>query len=176
VQFATNCLQVGSDGLYVIINERYFGGSVDDVRRIRTAHPQAIVLTREWIVHPRQVAEAVAAGASTVLLIIAILQDQLKAYMDLFCDFLEVEAVVEVLNERELEKAASCVARIVCINNRCLHTFKTDLATCEYLAPKVPDGIKVIGASGIATAEDAKRLQQTGCDGVIVCGFELTVN
>jgi indole-3-glycerol phosphate synthase len=175
VKFATRCLEAGTDGLYVITNERFFGGSLEDVRRIRTAHPQVVILTREWIVHPRQVAEAVAAGASAVLLIVAILQERLKAYMDL-CAFLGVEAVVEVLNEHELEQAIACGAQIVLINNRCLHTFKTDLSTGEQLAPKVPKGIKVIGASGIASVDDARRLQRAGCDGVILASSLLTAD
>src|SRR5260221_12354339 len=79
-----------------------------------------------------------------------------------------IDAMVEVHDEAELDRALNAGANFIGINNRNLATFEVNIATTELLAPKVPDHCTVISESGIRTAADVQRVANAGGDGVLV--------
>ena len=135
------------------------------------AHAQDIprpVLRKDFVVDEYQIFEARAAGADAVLLIVAALSDdELKALARTAKNY-GVDVLVEVHDEDELRRALRISPDIVGINNRDLRTFNVDLATTERLAPKIPEGVVIVGESGVNSAADVHRLQQAGVDAVLV--------
>ena len=79
-----------------------------------------------------------------------------------------LDALVEVHNEEELERALDANSEIVGINNRDLATFDVDLAVTETVSAQVPDGILLVSESGIKTAEDVARVKACGVDAILV--------
>jgi indole-3-glycerol phosphate synthase len=79
-----------------------------------------------------------------------------------------IDALVEVHDQAELDRALNAGADFIGINNRNLATFEVNIATTEFLAPKVPDHCTVISESGIRTVADVQRVADAGVDGVLV--------
>ena len=130
------------------------------------------VLRKDFVVDPLQVAEARAAGADAVLLIVAVLgpagvEECLEAAAR--CG---IAALVEAHEAEEVAIAVAADARLVGINNRDLRTLATDLGTFARLRSLVPPGPVCIAESGVATAADAARLVAEGADAVL-CGEAL---
>ncbi len=132
------------------------------------ASERAPVLRKDFIFDPYQVYEARAAGADGILLIVSILDpDQLISLLDI-AQSLWMQCLVEVHDEGELQTAVDAGAEIIGINNRDLHTFTTDLATTEQLAPLVPRGKVIVSESGIFTRDDLRRLNRVRVNAVLV--------
>ena len=151
----------GAAALSVLTDGPSFGGSLDDLVAAREAVALP-VLRKDFVVDPLQVAEARAAGADAVLLIVAVLgpagvEECLEAAAR--CG---IAALVEAHED----------ARLVGINNRDLRTLATDLGTFARLRSLVPPGPVCIAESGVATAADAARLVAEGADAVL-CGEAL---
>ena len=132
------------------------------------ASANAPVLRKDFIFDPYQVHEARAAGADGILLIIAILApSQLRELLEI-AKSLMMQCLVEVHDEGELETAVDAGAEIIGINNRDLHTFTTDLAVTQRIAPLVSGGKVVVSESGIFTGDDLGLLRQSGVNAVLV--------
>lgn len=169
---AADYFAAGADALSVLTDETYFHGSLAHLSAIKQLSIQLPrprpVLRKDFIIDPYQIAEARAAGADAVLLIVAALDDRrLRELHDAAAAY-QVAALVEVHNERELARALKVGARIIGINNRDLHTFKVDLATAERLAAIVPNGVLTVGESGIEHGADVRRLAAAGIDAILV--------
>ena len=132
------------------------------------ASGQAPVLRKDFIFDPYQVYEARAAGADGILLIVAILEPALLQELLETALSLGMDCLVEVHDEAELETAANSGAGVIGINNRDLHTFTTDLAVTQRLAPQVPEGKVVVSESGIFTADDLRLLSSFRVNAVLV--------
>ncbi len=132
------------------------------------ASGSAPVLRKDFIFEPYQVYEARAAGADAILLIVAILEPTLLQELLHTARSLDMQCLVEVHDEAELEAAVSAGAEIIGINNRDLHTFTTDLAVSQRLAPQVPGGKVVVSESGIFTPDDLRTLTPSGVNAVLV--------
>ena len=128
----------------------------------------APVLRKDFIFDPYQVYEARAAGADAILLIVAILESAHLQELLQTARSLGMQCLIEVHDEGELETALEAGAEIIGINNRDLHTFTTDLAVTQRLAPKVPDGKVVVSESGIFTPDDLHLLAPVGVKAVLV--------
>ena len=146
-----------ADAISVLTDDRYFDGSLDDLRLVRERFDGPI-LAKDFILDPAQVTEARAHGADAVLAILAVLTDAEAAEILAEARRLSMDVVVEVHDETEVQRALSLGAGIIGINNRDLRTLKTDLSTTERLARLVPPGRTRISESGIGTKQDVERL------------------
>ena len=132
------------------------------------ASGRAPVLRKDFIFDPYQVYEARAAGADGILLIVAILEPQLLKELLEIARSLSMQCLVEVHDETELQTAVDAGADIIGINNRDLHTFTTDLAVTQRLAPGVPRDKVLVSESGIFTQDDLRLLGRSGVKAVLV--------
>lgn len=157
----------GAQALSVLTDETFFQGRLESLRQVRVTVPLP-VLRKDFIIDELQIHESVAAGADAILLIVAILDDaQLRGYRQLAAD-LRVAALVEVHDERELDRALAADASLIGINNRDLRTFRVDLRTTETLAGRVGAGRTVVAESGIHTRADVARVAQAGAQAILV--------
>ena len=147
-----------------------FQGELAHLARIKEtgASQRAPVLRKDFIFDPYQVFEARAAGADAILLIVAILEREQLGLLLEMAQSLWMQCLVEVHDEGELETALDAGAEIIGINNRDLHTFTTDLAVTERLAPLVPRGRVIVSESGIFSRDDLRRLNRVRVNAVLV--------
>ncbi len=167
---ATAYADNGAATISVLTNADHFQGSIEHMETARQiAGPRGIpVLRKEFIFDAYQVYEARAYGADAILLIVAMLTpSQLKDLMSL-SEKHWMQCLVEVHDEDELRIALDAGAEIVGINNRDLHTFKTDLAVTERLAPMIPKEKVTVSESGIGTKHDVQRVSAAGAHAVLV--------
>ena len=132
------------------------------------ASGSAPVLRKDFLFDPYQVYEARAAGADGILLIVAILDPALLKELLQIAQSLSMQCLVEVHDESELETAVEADAEIIGINNRDLHTFTTDLAVSQRIAPLVPGDKVVVSESGIFTPDDLRLLSAFRVNAVLV--------
>ena len=146
-----------ADAISVLTDAPYFNGSLDDLRSVRASFDGPI-LAKDFVIDPRQVAEARLHGADAVLCMLSVLDDERARAVLAEAERLGMDAIVEVHDESELDRALAIGATIVGINNRDLKTLKTDLAVTERLAARVPGNVLLISESGIANRGDVERL------------------
>ena len=146
-----------ADAVSVLTDGPGFGGSLDDLRLARSRFDGPI-LAKDFIVDPRQVTEARAAGADAVLAMLSVLSDAEARAVAADAARLSMDVIVEVHDEEELERSLPLQPRIIGVNNRDLKTLKTDLSVTERLAPLVPAGVLAIAEAGIAARTDVDRL------------------
>ena len=120
------------------------------------------VLRKDFMIDPYQVVEARAWGADCILIILAEVDDETAAELASAAGDWGMDAIAEVHDKAELERALSLDCRLIGINNRDLKTFQTRLETTEELAPLVPASRIVVGESGIFTPADIARLRRAG--------------
>lgn len=158
----------GAAALSVLTEEDYFDGSLSD---LRVAKESVVlpVLRKDFVFDEYQVYESAAAGADALLLIVAALDDrQLESLRRLAEDELGMDALVEVHDAQEMDRAASCGARIIGVNNRDLRTFEVSLETSLSLADRAPEGALLVSESGLNDAADLRRLRQRGFHGFLI--------
>jgi indole-3-glycerol phosphate synthase len=161
----------GASALSVLTDEKYFQGRIEYLQLIRDA-VRLPILRKDFIIDEMQVYESAGGGADAVLLIVAILDDaQLRDYRAL-AEHHRMAALVEVHDERELERALNTGAAIIGINNRDLKNFSVSLATTEKLAARVKRGLCsdriVVAESGILERADVERVAAAGADAILV--------
>jgi len=125
-------------------------------------------LRKDFLVDPWQVAESRALGADAILVILAMVDDILAAELLSEAARLGMDALVEVHDEVEMDRAGQLGARLVGVNNRDLRTFVTDLAVTERLAAQRPENAQLVTESGIFTRADAERLSHSGAVAMLV--------
>ena len=150
-----------------VLTDSGFDGSLDDLRVARNACTLPL-LRKDFLLAPRQGAEARAAGADAVLLIAAALPGVALEEMMAAAVEAGVEALVEVHDGVELDRALEAGATLVGVNNRDLETFEVHLETSLSLGPRVPDGVISVSESGITSGADARKLREAGFDAVLV--------
>ena len=156
----------GCTALSVLTEPHYFGGSLRDVTRI-AGSIDVPVLRKDFIIDARQVDETRALGADAVLLIAAVLREDLPAYVDHALDC-GLEPLVEVHTPAEVEDALATRAALIGINNRDLTTFAVDRSVTRSLAPRVrSSGRLVVSESGMQSADDVRELKPY-CDAFLI--------
>lgn len=157
----------GAAAISVLTDGLHFGGSLDDLRTLRE-EVSVPLLRKDFVVDAYQVAEAESAGANAVLLIVAALdQPHLR---DLYQEIRGrgMEALVEVHDARELERAVDLGARVIGINNRNLKTLEVDLATCRALLPTLPGDCVGVAESGISSYAEVEELHELGARAFLI--------
>ena len=152
----------------MLTEESFFAGSPDYLRQVRKAHPEALLLMKDFVVDAYQLHEARVNGADAALLITALLgADRLKELLHQ-TRALGLTALVEVHDAAELSIAGEAGADLIGINNRNLRTLEVSLTHSFELISKAPPGAQLISESGIETAEQLRSLAKVGYSGCLV--------
>ena len=173
VRIAREYEAAGASCLSVLTDEKFFQGSLEDLRRVRAA-VKLPLLRKDFIIDERQILEAIEWGADAILLIVAILDDTRLRNFHALATEAGLAALVEVHDESELERALAADAELIGVNNRDLQTFKVDLATTERLAAKLHSSTGtgrsplLVAESGIHTRADVERLARGGARAILV--------
>lgn len=146
-----------ADGVSCLTDKRFFGGSFAALETVRSRF-DGPVLAKDFVVDPRQVAEARRHGADAVLCMLSVLDDDQARRVMAEAERLGMDVLVEVHDGAELARALGLRATLVGINNRDLKTLKTDLAVTERLAKLVPDHVTLVSESGVGARADVQRL------------------
>lgn len=157
----------GAAALSVLTDEPFFGGRLAHLTQARAA-TRLPALRKDFVVDRWQIWEARAAGADAVLLIVAALGDAELRELLREARAVGVDALVEVHDRDQLERALLAGARLVGINNRDLRTLAVSLETSLTLAAAIPDDVVAVAESGIKSGLDLKRLEDAGFDACLV--------
>jgi indole-3-glycerol phosphate synthase len=159
--------RAGVDAVSVLTESDHFLGELAhlDAARGATRRP---ILRKDFLSSPYQLVQSAAYGADAVLLIVAGLDDAALRALLAQAERLGLEALVEIHDEDELQRALAAGATLLGINNRDLRTFEIDLGVTEHLLPAIPSGVLVISESGVHDPEDSARLYALGARGFLV--------
>lgn len=164
--------RAGADCLSILTDEKYFGGTLDDLESSRQSLSEigfeTPCLRKDFMIHPIQVLEAAKAGAAAILIIVRALTDEEMTHLRRAADLAGLDALYEIHSEDELERAVAQNAKIIGVNNRDLAVFKTDLRFSEELIPQIPSDSLAVSESGIWNGEDAKRARDAGAKAILV--------
>lgn len=167
VEIARGYEAAGAAALSVLTNEDFFGGKLADLEAVRDA-VEIPLLRKDFVIDAYQLEEARAAGADAALLIASVLDAQELIDLAQAAAEIGLEVLVEIHAQEELEPALASGAMLIGINNRNLHTFVTDLATTEQLAPAIPADRLVVTESGLHVGADFHRLTRAGAGAFLV--------
>lgn len=155
----------GASGLSVLTDEKFFGGTNEDVQRARVNNIP--ILRKEFIIDEYQILEAKAIGADVILLIAACLSPARVKELAAYATSLKMEVLLEIHNEEELQHICDAT-EIVGVNNRDLKTFAVDINRSIELSKKIPaDKIK-IAESGIHDVETICTFRAAGFKGFLI--------
>jgi indole-3-glycerol phosphate synthase len=157
----------GAVAISVLTDEVHFGGSLEDLTRVAGA-VRIPVLRKDFIIDELQLLEALAAGASAVLLIARILTPAQLTSLRRAAGALGLGTLVEVHEERELEGALAVDPTAIGINARDLDTFKVDWANAERVIARLPGNVITVAESGIESRQDVERAATAGADFALV--------
>jgi indole-3-glycerol phosphate synthase len=183
LRLAQTYAENGAAAISVLTDEKYFGGKLeylsgiarslrsdDFCRWIGTTEVVTTIplLRKDFIFDRYQLLEARAAGASAVLLIAAMLEQDALCALIAEAETLSLTLLIEVHTRAELDRAQEAGARVIGINNRDLHTFKVSLQTTLDLRSHIPSWVVVVAESGIKTMEDVCMLADAGVDAMLI--------
>ena len=157
----------GARALSVLTDSRFFNGKCDYIKAVR-GHTSLPVLRKEFIIDEYQIYQSRYLGADAILLIVRLLSDHaLTTFIKLAGD-LNMVALVEVHNEKEIIRAHNAGAQCIGINNRDLDTLTIDIGTCIRLKKFIPEDCVSVAESGIHTREEMQRVETAGFHAVLV--------
>jgi len=157
----------GACALSLLTDKKFFQGELSYLKPVREA-VKLPILRKDFIIDKYQIYESLCAGADSILLIVQLLSEKQLSEFYSLCTKLNLEAVCEVHNEEDLDRALCQDAMIIGINNRNLQTFEEDLQVSARLAKRIPEGKIVISESAIKISEDVKFLQDLGVNAVLI--------
>lgn len=159
--------KAGAAGISILTDTKYFGGCLDDLLLARAAVEKPL-LRKEFIIDEYQIVEAKAYGADVILLIAALLsRAEIKSYSEL-AKSLGLEVLLEVHNDKELQKSLMPSLDMLGVNNRDLKTFKVSLETSKHLSAKIPDTFIKVSESGIGSSSAIEELISYGYQGFLM--------
>ena len=167
LEIAQEYEKAGAAAISCLTEPEYFLGSDRYLEEI-AKNVKVPVLRKDFTVDAYQIYEAKVLGAEAILLICAILEDtQLKEYIEI-ADSLRLSALVEAHDGQEINRALSCGARILGVNNRNLKDFTVNVENSLVLRRNVPEDVIFVAESGIRTAEDIEKLRQGNVQAVLI--------
>jgi indole-3-glycerol phosphate synthase len=157
----------GAAALSILTEQQHFGGSLEDLTEARNATGLPI-LAKNFHIDTYQLYESAARGADAILIVVASVDAAELRELHEEASALDLDAIVEVHNEEELERALEIDADVIGINNRNLATFEIDVETTFELLADIPTGKTVVAESGISNLEQIERLEGAGVDAVLI--------
>jgi indole-3-glycerol phosphate synthase len=157
----------GATCLSVLTDTPSFQGAPEDLMAAHQA-THLPVLRKDFMLEPYQIVQSRALGADCVLLIVAMLEDSMAAKLLVAAREWGMDALVEVHDEEELERALALDSELIGINNRDLRTFATDIGTAIRLKPLIPADRHVVAESGLSTPQDLMRLAAVGITSYLI--------
>ena len=164
---AREFVEGGAAAISVLTEPSHFGGSEDDLVRVRAA-VDAPVLRKDFIIDETQIIEARAWGASAILLIARALPRATLASLAASAREWGLDPLIEVRSESELDAGLGAGARVIGVNSRDLETLEVDPEIIDRLIPKIPEIIVAIAESGVRERADVERAARVGADAVLV--------
>ncbi len=157
----------GVSGMSVLTDQKYFGGTIDDLIMARSSCNLPL-LRKEFVIDEYQILEAKANGADVILLIAAILNiKEIKQFSEL-AKQLYLDVLLEVHNEEELNKSIMPSIDMIGVNNRNLKTFEVHIETSEKLSSFIPNDFVKVSESGISSPDTIKALKMYGFEGFLI--------
>lgn len=146
-----------ADAISVLTDGPFFGGSTEDLARVRAVFDGPI-LAKDFFLDPRQVVEARLGGADAILVMLSLLDDGAAAMMIEEARRLGMDSLIEAHDAGEVERAVALSAPVIGINNRDLRTLEVDLGTTGRLAARIPADRVVVAESGVSDRRDVESL------------------
>ncbi len=167
VEIAKDYEKAGASCISVLTEPEYFKGNKIYLKEI-SENVNIPLIRKDFVIDAYMIYDAKIHGASCVLLICSLLNEEtIKKYIRI-CDELGMSALVEVHDKEEITMAINAGARMIGVNNRDLRTFTVDVSNSERLRKLVPDNILFVAESGIKSKEDIKRLRNAHVNGVLI--------
>jgi indole-3-glycerol phosphate synthase len=157
----------GAAAVSVVTETKFFRGSLENIARTRW-QCRLPLLRKDFVIDPYQVVEARHAGADAVLLIAVLLDSAGLKSLRQEVEEYGMEALVEVHDETELDRALEAGASLVGVNNRDLRTLEVTLDTSLRLSRRIPSNVVAVAESGIRSSDDIQRLSDAGYRGMLV--------
>ena len=167
VKIAKIYVENNAAAISVLTEEHYFLGKVAYLRKISDEF-NVPTLMKDFIIHEYQIFEGAFCGASAILLIVAMLENEQMKDLMAAADSLGLDCLVEVHDEKEVERAVKVNAGIIGVNNRDLHTLQVDSRNCLRMIPYIPATTVIVAESGLKTYEDVKRVHEAGANAVLI--------
>ena len=167
VELARTYESCGASAMSVLTDAPHFGGSVEDLQAARGACALPVI-RKDFTVDPRDVCDARLMGADCVLLIAAALDDRELGEMHALALSIGLDALVEIHDETELDRALQVGATLIGVNQRDLVTFAVDHERALRMAPLMPAGVVRVAESGVRNGQDAVDLRRAGYHAVLV--------
>ncbi|MBU3715989.1 MAG: indole-3-glycerol phosphate synthase TrpC [Candidatus Nanopelagicaceae bacterium] len=157
----------GAAVISVLTEERRFNGSLKDFALVRN-EVSLPILRKDFMVSEYLIRESRAFGADVVLLIVAALSEsELQDFYTLATE-LGMDVLVEIHDEKELERALAISPKILGVNSRNLRTLDVDTSSFDRLLPQIPNSIIKVAESGISNLDDIRNARKAGADAVLV--------
>jgi indole-3-glycerol phosphate synthase len=156
----------GAAAISCLTDQKFFGAQVDDFAQARTA--LLPVLRKDFLIDEIQIDESARLGAAAVLLIVRILAPGRLGALLRHAESRGLEALVEVHDEAEVDRALEAGASMVGVNNRDLGTLLVDSGLALRLRPRIPAGVVCVAESGVKTRDDVRRVEAAGFDAVLI--------
>jgi indole-3-glycerol phosphate synthase len=166
-EITADYVAAGASGLSVLTDDRFFGGSFENLAKARWANKNTPILRKDFMLDPYQIYEARAHGADVILLIAESLSKSLLLELTETAKEIGLEVLVEVHSAEELEKLNPKVD-LVGVNNRNLKTFEVDVQTSVRLSKLIPEQFVKISESGISDPESIAQLRAAGFKGFLI--------
>ncbi|ATH60152.1 MULTISPECIES: indole-3-glycerol phosphate synthase TrpC [Staphylococcus] len=157
----------GANAVSILTDEHYFGGSYERLQML-TKLTNLPVLCKDFVVDPIQIDVAKKAGASIILLIVNVLDDEQLSTLYNYATSQNLEVLVEVHDKEELERAYKLNPKLIGVNNRDLKRFVTDVLHTNEILENKKDGYYYISESGIRNQQDVENIVNAGIDGLLI--------
>jgi indole-3-glycerol phosphate synthase len=160
-------MQAGASALSILTDNKFFGGSNDDLTMARKFN-FCPILRKDFTIDEYQVIEAKSIGADAILLIAAALEPKTAENLARFAHALGLEVLLEVHDEDELKRSSGVDADLVGVNNRSLKTFDVSIDVSRRLASMIPNEKVKVSESGLSDPATISELKKIGYEGFLI--------